>query len=232
MALSGCWQQAPLGALGSLEHLSFGVQIYPQQLRQRASQRLQRWQRGQCPNVTRQPRCHLPADKESPVLITQWGLQCPPPEHPQEPEPGPWWDSPVTGFLEGTQLPHRSHKHCTNIRAGALPRLAAVGPQRLSAMQARFPWKGGGGPAKPIPGPLGILSSSPLLCHRHDLAESSPRHTRAALPGTRSSGVPQSKACSASSASAPYLQAQKSGGKLGSPTAFEPSSASVSTGVS
>lgn len=71
------------------------------------------------------------------------------------------------------------------------------------------------------------LPLTPLL-YRHNFSKSSPRHAQAGPPGSKSPGVRQSRACSASSANTPYLQAQKSGSELSPPAALEPSSASAS----
>lgn len=70
---------------------------------------------------------------------------------------------PSQGYWKELSLPTSCTSICTNTWAAALTRLTATKPPQPSAMQARFPWKAGGGPANPIPSPLGNISSSRLL---------------------------------------------------------------------
>lgn len=59
------------------------------------------------------------------------------------------------------------------------------GPLRLSAAQARFPWKSWWWPCKPHPqSSQGHLLLTPAL-YKHDLAESSPSHAQAGPPGSK-----------------------------------------------
>lgn len=119
---------------GCLEHL-FAVQICPQQPVQGASWRLQRWERGQCPNVT----ALLPFPNGTK------GLLCPQPGRSSRVLPlgAPRSLSLAQGrtlLSQGAQPP----------RAGALLRLEALKHE-------------GKMPANPIPSPLSITSSPPLL---------------------------------------------------------------------
>lgn len=180
----------PRGALGSLKHLFFGVQICPQQLTQGASRRLQRWEWGQCPNVTRQPCCHPPAAQRASCAHSPVGPTASSLWQPQEPEPGP----PSQGFWTELRLPASRTSICTNTQAGGLPRLAAEGPPRLSVTQARFPWKAGGGPANPISSPLGIICrsapfSTDTICPK--AAQGTPKQDRQAprAPGCPGAGL-------------------------------------------
>lgn len=228
MGLGHCWHDMPRGrGLSSLKHLFFGVQICPQQLMQEASWRLQRWERGQCPNVMRQPCCHPQAPQRAPCAHSPAGATV---------------SSPYVAPLS---LAHSGASHhwvtgkssasppLTQVFASTLGQQLCQGslqwdPSKPSAVQARLPWKADGGPANPIPSPQHHLLLTPAL-YRHHLAESSPRHAQAGPQGPESPGVPWSRACLASSAGAPYLQAQKSGSELGAPAAFEPSLASAPT---
>lgn len=194
---------------------------------QEASWRLQRWERGQCPNVMRQPCCHPQTPQRASCAHSPVGATV------SSPYIAPLSLAhsgalPSLSYWKELSLPTSHTSVCTNTWTATLPRLTATGPFQPSAMQARLPWKAGSGPANPIPSPQHHLLLTPAL-YRHDLAESSPWHTQAGPQGSESPGVPGSGACSASSARAPYLQAQISGSELGPPAAFEPSLASAPT---
>lgn len=117
------------------------------------------------------PKCHEAAPLPPPSSTKS--LLCPqpsggrsvlPPGQPQQPEPVPWWGPPIPGFLEGAQPPHLSHKHLHQHsgRSSAKARRSRA-PSGSQPLRRDSLGKAGGGPANPIPSPLRVISSSPLL---------------------------------------------------------------------
>lgn len=110
-------------ALGSPKHLFFAAQICPEQPEQGASWWLQRWQRGQRPNVTRQPCCHSPVAQRASCARSLAGAAVSSPWAPSEPEPGRGRTLRTLlsrGFWKERSLPASRTRVCTNAWAGAL----------------------------------------------------------------------------------------------------------------
>lgn len=178
MGLSHCWQRVPRGGLGSLQCLFFGVQICPQQLMQGASRQLQRWQRGQHPNVTRQPRCHHPVAQRASYARSLAGATASfPGADPGD--PGLRQGPPIKGFLERAQPRHLLHKHLHQHsgRSSAKPccsraPLALSHTGEISPESWWWPYK----PHHPHDPSWHHLLLTPTL-YKQDLAKSSPRHT-------------------------------------------------------
>lgn len=153
------------------------------------------------------PKCHESAPLPSPSGTKS--LLCPqpcrgrgvlPPGSPTSLSLARGGALPSQGFWKALSLPTSRTSICTNTWAGALPRLSAAEPSPPPALShaGNIPLESWWWPCKPHPqSSRHHLLLAPAL-FRHDLAESSPRHAQAGLPGSESPGVPRSRACSAS----------------------------------